>query len=115
MIAIPSCVRTFSESRRSSSVPARRIPAHDGADLRQDDIGETLLGRSRGRERGEKAFWVGDPATATSRGCRRRGSSEIRKAPGERSSLGKTEIETRRVTNSSCPQNSQHRLAEYDR
>jgi len=39
----------------------RRIPAHDGADLRQDDIGETLFGRSLGRERGKKAFWVGDP------------------------------------------------------
>jgi hypothetical protein len=31
------------------------------------------------------------------------------------SSLGKTETETRRVTNSSCPQNAQRRLAEYDR
>ena len=38
----------------------RRIPAHDGADLRQDDIGETQLGRRRGGERGKKAFWVGD-------------------------------------------------------
>ena len=39
----------------------RRIPAHDGAELSQDNIGETLFGHSRGRERGEKAFWVGDP------------------------------------------------------
>ena len=31
------------------------------------------------------------------------------------SSLEKTETETRRVTNSSCPQNAQRRLAEYDR
>jgi hypothetical protein len=31
------------------------------------------------------------------------------------SSLGKTETETRRVTNSSCPQNAQRRLAEYNR
>jgi hypothetical protein len=47
--------------RVSGDENGRRILTHDGADLRQDDIGETLLGRSRGRERGEKAFWVGDP------------------------------------------------------
>ena len=47
--------------RVSGDENGRRIPTHDGADLRQDDIGKTLLGRSRGRERGEKAFWVGDP------------------------------------------------------
>src|SRR5450631_294228 len=39
----------------------RRKPSHNGADLRHDDVGETLLARSRGRDRGEKAYRVGDP------------------------------------------------------